>query len=127
MVQFQNSLATISEVNDDPEIHPEYQFYHGCVNTIGILSCCCEGRRIVETLSFQYQRVHCTEGRMIRIFHTKLHRAGAQGSNFNLYRDGDQTRSFWNVDDWIEGMFCLTNARVDGPMNFGNPEEFSIR
>ncbi len=134
-------LASTSEVYGDPEIHPQPESYRGCVNTIGIRSCYDEGKRIAETLCFDYQRMHQTEIRVMRIFNTygprMLPNDGRVVSNFitqalrgeplSIYGDGSQTRSFCYVDDLIEGMIKLMNSDQVGPMNIGNPGEFTIR
>ena len=134
-------LASTSEVYGDPEVHPQPESYRGCVNTIGIRSCYDEGKRIAETLCFDYQRMHDTEIRVMRIFNTygprMLPNDGRVVSNFivqalsgqqlTLYGDGRQTRSFCYVDDLIDGMICLMNGKHSGPINIGNPGEFTIR
>ena len=134
-------LASTSEVYGDPEIHPQPESYRGCVNTIGIRSCYDEGKRIAETLCFDYQRIHATEIRVMRIFNTygprMLPDDGRVVSNFimqalrgeplTLYGDGLQTRSFCYVDDLIEGMLRLMSSDTTGPINIGNPSEFTIR
>jgi len=134
-------LASTSEVYGDPEVHPQPESYRGCVNTIGIRSCYDEGKRIAETLCFDYQRMHGLEIRVMRIFNTygprMLPDDGRVVSNFivqalkgeplTLYGDGSQTRSFCFVDDLIEGMIRLMNGDHTGPINIGNPTEFTIR
>ena len=134
-------LASTSEVYGDPEVHPQPESYRGCVNTIGIRSCYDEGKRIAETLCFDYQRMHDLEIRVMRIFNTygprMLPDDGRVVSNFivqalkgeplTLYGDGNQTRSFCFVDDLIEGMIRLMNGTHTGPINIGNPTEFTIR
>ena len=134
-------LASTSEVYGDPQVHPQPESYRGSVNTIGIRSCYDEGKRIAETLCFDYQRMHDTEIRVMRIFNTygprMLPNDGRVVSNFivqalqgqplTLYGDGSQTRSFCYVDDLIEGMICLMNGDHTGPINIGNPDEFTIR
>jgi UDP-glucuronate decarboxylase len=111
------------------------------VNTIGIRYCYDEGKRIAETLCFDYRRMHGTEIRVMRIFNTygprMLPDDGRVVSNFivqalrgqplTLYGDGSQTRSFCFVDDLVEGMIRLMNSEHSGPMNIGNPGEFTIR
>ncbi len=133
-------LASTSEVYGDPEIHPQPESYRGCVNTIGIRSCYDEGKRIAETLCFDYQRMHSTEIRVMRIFNTygprMLANDGRVVSNFivqalrgeplTIYGNGKQTRSFCYVDDLIEGMIRLMNGNHSGPINIGNPGEFTI-
>ena len=134
-------LASTSEVYGDPEVHPQPESYRGCVNTIGIRSCYDEGKRIAETLCFDYQRMHGTEIRVMRIFNTygprMLPDDGRVVSNFivqalqdlplTLYGYGSQTSSFCYVDDLIEGMIRLMNGEHTGPINIGNPGEFTIR
>ena len=134
-------LASTSEVYGDPEIHPQPESYKGSVNTIGIRSCYDEGKRIAETLCFDYKRMHATEIRVMRIFNTygprMLPDDGRVVSNFivqalrgeklTIYGDGLQTRSFCYVDDLIRGMMLLMNSEITGPVNIGNPEEFTIR
>jgi UDP-glucuronate decarboxylase len=134
-------LASTSEVYGDPEVHPQPENYRGCVNTIGIRSCYDEGKRIAETLCFDYQRMHQTEIRVMRIFNTYGPRMlpddgrvvsnfivqALQGKPLTLYGDGSQTRSFCYVDDLIEGMIRLMNGNNTGPINIGNPNEFTIR
>ena len=133
-------LASTSEVYGDPEVHPQPESYRGCVNTIGIRSCYDEGKRIAETLCFDYQRIHNTQIRVMRIFNTygprMLPNDGRVVSNFimqalkgepiTIYGDGQQTRSFCYVDDLIEGMIKLMNGDQTGPINIGNPREFTI-
>ena len=133
-------LASTSEVYGDPEVHPQPESYRGSVNTIGIRSCYDEGKRIAETLCFDYQRMHNTEIRVMRIFNTygprMLPNDGRVVSNFivqalkgeaiTIYGDGSQTRSFCYVDDLIEGMIKLMNSEYTGPINIGNPREFTI-
>ncbi len=134
-------LASTSEVYGDPEVHPQPESYRGCVNTIGIRSCYDEGKRIAETLCFDYQRMHSTEIRVMRIFNTYGPRMLAndgrvvsnfitqalQGEPLTIYGDGRQTRSFCYVNDLIEGMIRLMNSDCSGPINIGNPGEFTIR
>ena len=134
-------FASTSEVYGDPEIHPQPESYRGCVNTIGIRSCYDEGKRVAESLCFDYQRMHGTEIRVMRIFNTygprMLQDDGRVVSNFitralkgepiTLYGDGSQTRSFCYVDDLIDGMIKFMNSNITGPVNIGNPEEFTIR
>ena len=134
-------LASTSEVYGDPEVHPQPESYRGCVNTIGIRSCYDEGKRIAETLCFDYQRRHGTEIRVMRIFNTYGPRMlpddgrvvsnfivqALQGQPLTLYGEGSQTRSFCYVDDLIAGMMALMNGNHPGPINIGNPGEFTIR
>ena len=134
-------LASTSEVYGDPEVHPQPESYRGCVNTIGIRSCYDEGKRIAETLCFDYKRMHDVEIRVVRIFNTygprMLEDDGRVVSNFivqalrgeplTLYGDGMQTRSFCYVDDLVEGFLRLMEGPHTGPMNIGNPGEFTIK
>ncbi len=134
-------LASTSEVYGDPEIHPQHEEYKGSVNPIGIRSCYDEGKRIAESLCFDYRRMHNTEIRVARIFNTYGPRMvpddGRVVSNFimqallnspiTIYGDGTQTRSFCYVDDLIEGLISLMNSKECGPINIGNPNEFTIK
>ena len=134
-------LASTSEVYGDPEVHPQPEAYWGAVNPIGVRSCYDEGKRIAETLCYDYQRMNRVEVRVARIFNTYGPRMllddGRVVSNFivqalrgeplTLYGDGSQTRSFCYVSDLIEGMFRLMNGEHSGPINLGNPDEFTIR
>ena len=134
-------LASTSEVYGDPDVHPQPESYRGCVNSIGIRACYDEGKRIAETLCFDYQRMHGTEIRIARIFNTYGPRMQAddgrvlsnfivqalRGEPITLYGDGSQSRSFCYVDDLIEGLIRLMNGDATGPINLGNPHEFTIR
>ena len=134
-------LASTSEVYGDPEVHPQPEGYWGSVNPIGVRSCYDEGKRIAETLCFDYQRMNAVEVRVARIFNTYGPRMllddGRVVSNFivqalrgkplTLYGDGSQTRSFCYVSDLIEGLIRLMNGEHSGPINLGNPDEFTIR
>ncbi len=135
--------ASTSEVYGDPEIHPQPESYKGNVNPIGPRACYDEGKRCAETLFFDYHRQHDLNIRVCRIFNTygpRMHpNDGRVVSNFimqalrgeplTLYGDGSQTRSFCYVDDLVEGMIRLMDADDEhtGPMNLGNPGEFTIR
>ena len=135
--------ASTSEVYGDPSVHPQAETYWGNVNPIGPRSCYDEGKRCAETLFFDYQRQHGVEIKVVRIFNTygpRMHHAdGRVVSNFivqalrgepiTIYGDGAQTRSFCFVDDLIEGFLRLmdTGPDVTGPVNIGNPNEFTIR
>jgi UDP-glucuronate decarboxylase len=134
--------ASTSEVYGDPEVHPQTENYWGKVNPIGIRSCYDEGKRCAETLFFDYHRQHSLDIKVARIFNTygpRMHpQDGRVVSNFivqalngddiTIYGDGQQTRSFCYVDDLIDGMLRLMNSSVDvtGPINIGNPVEFTI-
>jgi UDP-glucuronate decarboxylase len=133
-------LASTSEVYGDPTVHPQPEEYFGNVNTIGIRSCYDEGKRIAETLSFDYHREHGLEIRVARIFNTygprMLENDGRVVSNFiaqslrgiplTVYGDGSQTRSFCYVSDQVDGLMKLMNGAHTGPINIGNPEEYTI-
>ena len=136
-------LASTSEVYGDPTVHPQPEEYWGNVNTIGIRSCYDEGKRCAETLFFDYWRQHDLDIKVMRIFNTygpKMHpQDGRVVSNFivsalkneplTIYGDGSQTRSFCYVDDLVEGMVRLMNSpkEVTGPINIGNPGEFTVK
>jgi len=133
-------LASTSEVYGDPEIHPQTEDYRGNVNPIGIRSCYDEGKRVAETLAFDYHRQNDVEIRVVRIFNTygprMLENDGRVVSNFivqalknqplTVYGDGSQTRSFCYVSDLIEGFIRLMNSDHTGPVNLGNPGEYTI-
>ena len=136
-------LASTSEVYGDPAVHPQPEEYWGNVNTIGPRSCYDEGKRCAETLFFDYHRQHGLDIKVMRIFNTygpRMHpHDGRVVSNFivsalkgeplTIYGDGQQTRSFCYVDDLVEGMVRLMNSdeTVTGPMNIGNPGEFTVK
>lgn len=135
--------ASTSEVYGDPEVHPQPEDYWGHVNPVGYRSCYDEGKRCAETLFFDYHRQHGTEIKVMRIFNTygpRMHpNDGRVVSNFivqaltgkpiTLYGDGEQTRSFCYVDDLVAGMMALMDSPADvtGPINIGNPVEFTMR
>lgn len=135
--------ASTSEVYGDPEVHPQPENYRGCVNTIGIRSCYDEGKRAAETLFFDYHRQHNVDIKVMRIFNTYGPRMdigdgrvvsnfiiqALRGEDITIYGDGSQTRSFCYVDDLIEGMVRFMNSRdgFTGPVNVGNPGEFTIK
>jgi UDP-glucuronate decarboxylase len=134
--------ASTSEVYGDPVVHPQKEDYWGNVNPIGIRSCYDEGKRCAETLFFDYRRQHNADIKVVRIFNTygpRMHpRDGRvvsnfivqalQGQDITIFGDGSQTRSFCYVDDLVEGFirFMGTDETVTGPMNMGNPNEFTI-
>ena len=134
--------ASTSEVYGDPNVHPQPEEYWGHVNPVGPRSCYDEGKRCAETLFFDYRRQHNMRTKVVRIFNTygpRMHpNDGRVVSNFivqallgrdiTVYGDGAQTRSFCYVDDLIDGMIRMmaTPDSVTGPINIGNPEEFSI-
>jgi UDP-glucuronate decarboxylase len=135
--------ASTSEVYGDPTQHPQVEEYWGNVNPIGIRACYDEGKRCAETLFFDYYRQHRLEIKVARIFNTYgplMHpNDGRVVSNFaiqalrgnpiTLYGDGSQTRSFCHVCDLVEGLIRLMNTgpEVTGPINLGNPDEFTVR
>jgi UDP-glucuronate decarboxylase len=136
--------ASTSEVYGDPAVHPQPEDYWGNVNPIGIRSCYDEGKRAAETLFMDYWRVHSVDVRIIRIFNTYGPRMATddgrvvsnfivqalQGKNITVYGSGLQTRSFCYVDDLIEGMIRYMALDIDsatpGPINLGNPGEFTM-
>lgn len=133
--------ASTSEVYGDPHIHPQKETYWGNVNPIGIRSCYDEGKRISETLCFDYQRQEKVEVRVVRIFNTygpqMLENDGRvvsnfvvqalKGNNITVYGEGNQTRSFCYVDDLVDGMIKMMNQdNFSGPVNLGRPEEYTI-
>ena len=136
-------LASTSEVYGDPSVHPQPEAYWGNVNPIGIRSCYDEGKRCAETLFFDYWRQHQLDIKVMRIFNTygpRMHpHDGRVVSNFivsalkgeplTIYGDGSQTRSFCYVDDLVDGMVRLMNSPSDvtGPINIGNPGEFTVK
>jgi UDP-glucuronate decarboxylase len=135
--------ASTSEVYGDPEIHPQIEAYWGRVNPIGLRSCYDEGKRCAETLFFDYWRQHRLRIKVVRIFNTygpRMHPndgrvvsnfivQALKGDDITLYGDGSQTRSFCYVDDLIEAVIRAMNTPDDftGPVNIGNPREFTIR
>ncbi len=134
--------ASTSEVYGDPEQHPQKEGYWGHVNPIGTRSCYDEGKRVAETLFFDYMRQNKVDIRVIRIFNTygpKMHPhdgrvvsnfivQALQGQDITIYGDGQQTRSFCYVSDLLEGMVRLMDhPSLVGPVNVGNPNEFTIR
>ena len=135
--------ASTSEVYGDPSVHPQTEGYWGNVNPIGIRSCYDEGKRCAETLFFDYHRQHGLDIKVARIFNTygpRMHPndgrvvsnfivQALQGNPITIFGEGQQTRSFCYVDDLVEGFlrFMDTDAGFTGPMNLGNPGEFTIR
>jgi UDP-glucuronate decarboxylase len=133
--------ASTSEVYGDPLVHPQPESYWGSVNPIGIRSCYDEGKRVGETLMFDYYRQYGVDIRVVRIFNTYGPRMNPEdgrvvsnfivqalrGENITIYGDGKQTRSFCYVDDLLEGFIRLMNQdEVVGPINCGNPGEFTM-
>lgn len=135
--------ASTSEVYGDPEVHPQVESYRGSVNPIGPRACYDEGKRAAETLFVDYHRMNNVNVRIVRIFNTygpRMHpydgrvvsnfiRQALAGEDITIFGEGDQTRSFCYRDDLIEGFIRLMDAPDDfiGPVNIGNPGEFTIR
>lgn len=135
--------SSTSEVYGDPEVSPQVETYRGKVSTIGPRACYDEGKRAAETLFFDYHRQHRVDIKVMRIFNTYGPRMDVgdgrvvsnfivqalKGEDITIYGDGNQTRSFCYVDDLIEGMIRLMNSsdEVTGPVNIGNPGEFTIQ
>jgi UDP-glucuronate decarboxylase len=136
-------LASTSEVYGDPAVHPQTENYWGNVNPVGPRSCYDEGKRCAETLFFDYYREHNVKIKVARIFNTygpRMHPndgrvvsnfivQALQGKDITIYGDGSQTRSFCYVDNMVDALVALMNSEDDftGPVNIGNPNEFSIR
>jgi UDP-glucuronate decarboxylase len=134
--------ASTSEVYGDPAVHPQPETYWGHVNTIGPRACYDEGKRCAETLFFDYYRQHNLEIKVVRIFNTygpRMHPndgrvvsnfivQALKGDDITIYGEGSQTRSFCYVDDLIEGFLRMmnTDAGITGPINLGNPNEFTM-
>jgi UDP-glucuronate decarboxylase len=135
--------ASTSEIYGDPKVHPQPEEYWGNVNPIGIRSCYDEGKRAAETLFMDYYRVHDVKAKIVRIFNTYGPRMATndgrvvsnfivqalQGKDITIYGDGQQTRSFCYVDDLLDGMMAMMNHTDDdfiGPVNIGNPGEFTM-
>jgi len=134
--------ASTSEIYGDPEVHPQPETYWGKVNAVGIRSCYDEGKRCAETLFFDYWRQHKLRIKVVRIFNTygpRMHPndgrvvsnfivQALRGQDITIYGDGSQTRSFCYVDDLLEAMVRAMNTGDDftGPVNIGNPDEFSM-
>jgi UDP-glucuronate decarboxylase len=135
--------ASTSEVYGDPEVHPQPESYWGRVNPIGVRACYDEGKRCAETLFFDYWRQHRVKIRVVRIFNTygpNMHPndgrvvsnfivQALKGEDIAIYGNGSQTRSFQYIDDLIEGMIKMMNNAEEfiGPVNLGNPDEFTIK
>jgi UDP-glucuronate decarboxylase len=134
--------ASTSEVYGDPEIHPQPETYRGAVNPVGPRACYDEGKRAAETLFMDYHRMHKLNVRIVRIFNTygpRMHpfdgrvvsnfiRQALRGEDITVFGDGSQTRSFCYRDDLVDGMLRMMNGPDDfiGPVNLGNPGEFTI-
>ena len=133
-------LASTSEVYGDPDIHPQHEEYNGNVNCTGLRACYDEGKRVAETLAFEYHREHKTDIRVARIFNTygprmsendgrvvsNLIVQALQNKFLTIYGDGSQTRSFCYISDMAEGLIRLMNGNYIGPINLGNPDEYTI-
>ncbi len=133
--------ASTSEVYGDPEVHPQPESYRGSVNPIGPRACYDEGKRAAETLMFDYHRCNGVDIRVVRIFNTygpRMHpydgrvvsnfiRQALRGEDITLYGDGSQTRSFCYVDDLLDGFLAAMAGEDIGPINLGNPGEFTVR
>ncbi|MGE0760404.1 MAG: NAD-dependent epimerase/dehydratase family protein, partial [Pirellulaceae bacterium] len=135
--------ASTSEVYGDPEIHPQPESYRGSVYPLGPRACYDEGKRAAESLFMDYWRMNKVDIRIVRIFNTygpRMHpfdgrvvsnfiRQALSGQNISIYGDGSQSRSFCYVDDLVEGIIRMMNGSSDflGPVNLGNPGEFTIR
>ena len=133
-------LASTSEIYGDPEVHPQKEDYKGNVNTFGIRACYDEGKRVAETLCFDFHRIHNVDIRIARIFNTygprMLPEDGRVISNFivqalkneeiTIYGDGNQSRSFCYVEDLVNGLIKLMESEYNSPINIGNPVEYKI-
>jgi len=135
--------ASTSEVYGDPEVHPQVESYRGAVNPIGPRACYDEGKRVAETLMMDYHRMNRVNIRVVRIFNTygpRMHpfdgrvvsnfiRQALAGEDITIFGDGSQTRSFCYRDDLVEAMIRMMNGSDEfvGPVNIGNPDEFTIR
>ena len=135
--------ASTSEVYGDPQVHPQPESYRGYVNPIGIRACYDEGKRMAETLFFDYHRQHAVDIKVVRIFNTYGPRMrmddgrvvsnfiiqALKGDDITIYGDGNQTRSFCYVDDLVDGMVRMMNSEegFTGPVNLGNPNEITMK
>ena len=136
-------LTSTSEVYGEPQVHPQAETYRGNVNPIGIRACYDEGKRIAETLFFDYHRMHGVDIRVVRIFNTYGPQMSAQdgrvvsnfimqalrGEDITIYGDGSQTRCFCYVSDLVEALVRMMNNQIGfvGPVNLGNPVEMTVR
>jgi len=133
-------LASTSEVYGDPLVHPQAESYWGHVNPVGVRGCYDESKRFAEALTMAYRSMHKLDTKIIRIFNTygprmRIH-DGRVVPNFiyqalhnkplSVYGKGTQTRSFCYIDDLVNGVFCMMNSGISGPINLGNPREFTI-
>jgi len=133
--------TSTSEIYGDPTVHPQTESYWGNVNPIGIRACYDEGKRAAETLCFDYNRKHGVNIKVVRIFNTYGPCTGIddgrvvsnfiiqalRGDPITIYGDGNQTRSFCYVDDMINGLIAMMHSNLTGPVNLGNPGEFTIK
>lgn len=133
--------ASTSEVYGDPSVHPQPETYWGNVNPCGVRSCYDEGKRCAESLVADYRRIFGVDTKIVRIFNTYGPRMAEndgrvvsnfivqalRGENITIYGDGSQTRSFQYVDDLLDGMMAMMASREAGPVNIGNPGEFTIK
>uniref|UniRef100_A0A7R9WU30 UDP-glucuronate decarboxylase n=1 Tax=Craspedostauros australis TaxID=1486917 RepID=A0A7R9WU30_9STRA len=134
-------LTSTSEIYGDPKEHPQKETYWGNVNTIGPRSCYDEGKRVAETMMYSYQQQNNVNIRIARIFNTfgpRMHPndgrvvsnfiiQALQGKPMTIYGDGSQTRSFQYVSDLVDGLHALMNHNYDGPVNLGNPDEYTVK
>jgi UDP-glucuronate decarboxylase len=134
-------LTSTSEIYGDPQVHPQREDYWGNVNPIGPRSCYDEGKRVAETMMYSYHNQNNVDIRIARIFNTfgpRMHpNDGRVVSNFiiqalqnkplTVYGEGEQTRSFQYVSDLVDGLHALMNNKYDGPVNLGNPDEFTMK
>jgi len=134
-------LTSTSEIYGDPKVNPQPETYWGNVNTIGPRSCYDEGKRVAETMMYAYKNQAKVETRIARIFNTfgpRMHpNDGRVVSNFiiqalqnkpiTIYGEGSQTRSFQYVSDLVDGLYKLMNSNYDGPVNLGNPDEYTVK
>jgi UDP-glucuronate decarboxylase len=134
-------LTSTSEIYGDPQVHPQKEDYWGNVNPIGPRSCYDEGKRVAETMMYSYKNQNNVDIRIARIFNTfgpRMHpNDGRVVSNFiiqalqnkplTVYGEGEQTRSFQYVSDLVDGLHALMNGSYDGPVNLGNPDEFTMK
>ena len=134
-------VASTSEIYGNPEISPQVETYNGSVNTTGKRSCYVEGKRVAETLCYDFKRTYDINLRVVRIFNTygprmmekdgrvisNLVTQGIRNKPLTIYGNGSQTRSFCYVNDMIEGLICAMNSNYSSPINLGNPEEITIK
>lgn len=133
--------ASTSEVYGDPEVHPQVESYRGNVNPDGIRACYDEGKRVAETLCFDFHRQYGVDIKVVRIFNTygpnmreddgrvvsNFICQALKGEDITIYGDGFQTRSFCYVDDLVDGLIAMMNSDITGPVNLGNPGEFTVK